>query len=87
MTKSTGQVKARMDAVHVHVGQKVRELRGKMPVGDFAAKNGLNPGALTKLEDGEPTCLGRLQYIADKNGKSVNWFFRNGRKPQSYPEH
>lgn len=73
--------------IHEYVGQKLKELRGSMPISDFARKNGLNQALLAKIEDGEATCLARLELLAIKNDLNMGYFFPRGRIPPDYPEH
>ncbi len=84
--KSAAAAKATTN-IHEYVGQQIRELRGTMPMGDFAKKNGLNQALLAKLEGGEPTCLARLQTLADRNDVSVEYFFPGAEVPDDYADH
>lgn len=79
--------KTDLSDIHQFVGSKIKELRGTMPVGDFAAKSGIHQALLVKLEGGEPSCLARLEFLAAKNGVKVSYFFPGGKIPKDYPEH
>ena len=78
---------AKTTNIHQYVGNKIRELRGTMPVGDFAARCGMHQALITKLEDGQPSCLARLELLANKHGVEVSSFFPGGTIPTDYPDH
>lgn len=82
-----GRSKANEEAVHKFVGSKLKELRGSMPPGDFAALCGTHQAEISKVEAGEPTCRHKLEFIARKNDKDVGYFFPDGKVPDNYPEH
>ncbi len=73
--------------IHEYVGKQIRELRGTRHPSDFAKMCGLNPALLPKLEGGTPTCLARLQIIAEKNDVEVEYFFPDATIPDDYLDH
>lgn len=85
MTKSAAR--ATEATIHKFVGNKVRELKGSMPIDDFAAKSNMRRSVLVDMMEGEPSCLARLESLATRHGKEVGWFFPDGTIPKEYPEH
>lgn len=81
------ETKPKAVKIHEFVGQKISELRGKMPQEDFARRNGLHPVSLREWEDGQPCCTCMLTHIARRNDLEVGYFFPNGEVPADYPEH
>jgi DNA-binding transcriptional regulator YiaG len=72
--------------IHQYVGKKIKELRGTMLPSDFAAKNGTHQAVLSQWEAGAPASRKGLEFLANRNGISVGYFFPNGEVPADYPE-
>ncbi len=79
--------KAKVIDVHKYVGKKIKELRGSTSHIDFEKRYGVHALTVQHAEDGAPLCLYTVQYLADKTGKDVAYFFPNGEIPKDYPEH
>lgn len=69
------------------VAGKIKELRGRMPLHDFAVSNGIQQKLLTEWEDGiRLPCLSKLESLAKRNGVDVGFFFPGGHIPRNYPQ-